>query len=187
MLKIDKETKANKCGRCKRVFGPEEKVQWQETRVGDETVFQIWCALCVEDKSIGDNVSWSQGAWFVCNSCGGAEMAEVAEVSGWSVGSKLAGPMCPFCRDILRGRVDDPLPLSCLPKTQEITDPTGNPRRIPLWLHGTVLMTLFVSIGLNWLFLALSSALVYLAMGIWKRLERTKTPNLPPRKREVLK
>ncbi len=184
MSKTEEVLKVNICQRCKHKLGPEMPVRWQEEKEDGQTVWRIWCALCVEDMSVGYNIDWDKFTGFCCENCGGLATREYAVKFGWILEPGGDGVFCSWCAMILQGELDDPLPLSCLPKTQETTSPTGNPRRIPLWLQGTVLMTLFVSIGLNWLFLALLLALVYLAMGIWKRLERTKTPNLPPRKRE---
>ncbi len=183
MLGIRTEMQHNKCRRCGWKFGPQEPADWMQVSKDGEPTWEIWCILCTDDVRAGSNVDWDKFTGYVCDRCEGLATVEDAKTFGWLIDPGWSGVTCPFCRQVLKGKVDDPIPLSCLPKSQEFQDPTQSKGGIPIWLQGLVLMGLFISTGLFWIPLALSLALVYTGMVIWRRYEKRKTANLPHQKR----
>ncbi len=168
MLETEANLRPNACERCNWVFGPKEPASWMQITHKGKTVFQIWCVLCIEDIETGANINWTTFTGFRCDDCQGFATVKRAQEYAWTIDPSGEGIFCSWCGMIREGKADDPLPLSCLPKSQEFQDQIQSEGGIPTWVQGAVLMGLLVSTGMNWRVSALSLGLLYTGMVIWR-------------------
>ncbi len=183
MSETTTEKQRYRCFRCKLEASRIETIQqdWRWVLLGQK--HRLHCPLCVDDFKWEIEIAGSSDKWVRCQGCTGPIRLKTAAEFGWFISLEKGEVFCPWCIELQRAGDNEPLPLSCLPKSQEFQDPTQSKGGIPIWLQGLVLMGLFISTGLFWIPLALSLALVYTGMVIWRRYEKRKTANLPHQKR----